>query len=356
MTGDALFVKAPIYRLSCGLVAAITGGVVFLFADLSMARTKAKANPPKTTISTSSTAEELEPPSGVNKTIPQLMSALRDRHKRFRWDLSFFIEDGWKSNGYSVNGMPLIYWSCGEPTAKNRSLVLSAVHGDEITPVYFGFRLVEWVKARPNICQDRFIVIAPLVNPDGVLRYTNGTRTNWNKVDLNRNFDTPDWAAFALKQWREKFSSQRRYYPGATPSSEPETLFQKQLIEELKPTKILSLHAPLNIFDYDGPGDADSKRFSQKYIDSCEDLKSRITRATPELNFFAYGNFPGSLGNYAGVQRGIPTLTVELPTSKHEEAAYYFSALEKGTRLFFEYELKDPPIKVSGHPERSTTN
>jgi protein MpaA len=299
----------------------------------------------------SAASEDLEPPSGVDKTIPQLMAALRERHKRFHWDLSYFVDEGWQSKHRSVNGMPLIYWTCGDAASKNRSLVISAIHGDEITPVYFGFRLVEWVKARPEICKDRFVIIAPMINPDGVLRYTNGTRTNWNKVDLNRNFDTPDWNDNALKYWREKFGSQRRYYPGPVASSEAETQFQKWLIEEFKPNKILSIHSPLNIFDYDGPGDADSKRFTKNYIDSCEELKSRITKATPELNFFAYGNFPGSLGNYAGVQRGIPTLTVELPTSKAEEAPYYFSALEKGTKLFFEYDLKENPLKISSQPK-----
>lgn len=318
-----------------------------LAANRGKTKVQAKATTaPKTSYSAGS-SEELEPPSGVDKTIPQLMQALRERHKRFHWDLSYFVDDGWQSQHHSVNGMPLVYWTCGDSSSKNRSLVISAIHGDEITPVYFGFRLVEWVKARPEICKDRFVVIAPMINPDGVLRYTNGTRTNWNKVDLNRNFDTPDWDANALKFWREKFGSQRRYYPGPTAASEIETKFQKWLVDEFKPNKILSIHSPLNIFDYDGPGDADSKRFTKSYVDSCEELKSRITKATPELNFFAYGNFPGSLGNYAGVQRGIPTLTVELPTSKAEEAPYYFSALEKGTKLFFEYDLKENPLKVS---------
>jgi protein MpaA len=286
-------------------------------------------------------------PSSEKKSVPDLFKALRERTKKFHWDQSIFTSEGWSVHGYSINGMPLIYWTCGKKESANSSMVISAVHGDEVTPVSFGFRLVEWVKARPEYCKDRLVIVAPMVNPDGFLRYTTGTRTNFNKVDINRNMETPDWKANALKMWETNFEKQRRYFPGEVAGSEPETQFQQWLISEFEPSKILSVHAPLNIMDYDGPVEADAVAFTKRYIDSCEELKSKVKIATPDLRFFAYGNFPGSLGNYAGVQRGIPTLTAELPTAKPDEAAYYFGALEKGTSLFFDYELKDRPVKVA---------
>jgi protein MpaA len=253
--------------------------------------------------------------------------------------LSYFSEKQWESKGTSVQGYPLIYFVCGDSKATNRSLILSSVHGDEVTPGFFGFRLVEWLKARPEICKDRFIVVAPMVNPDGFMRYSKGTRTNFNKVDLNRNFDTPDWKEKAQKIWKEKFKA-RRYFPGDQASSEPEIMFQKWLIDEFTPTKILSIHAPLNFLDYDGPQSEETAVFAKKYVEACEELKSAVKKATPALDFYAYGVFPGSLGNYAGKQRGIPTFTVELPTVKHEMAGKYFSDLEEGTSLFLQYELK----------------
>lgn len=301
-----------------------------------------------TTTSSAPAGPNTEPPDPKKKSISVLMEAVRSRVGKLNWDLSLFHDQGWKQHGYSVNNMPLIYWTCGNPSNGNTSLVLSSVHGDEVTPVYFGFRLVEWVKARPDICENRFVVIAPLVNPDGILRYSNGTRTNWNKVDLNRNFPTPDWDSKAHLAWKEKGQSQRRYYPGDKAGSEPETHFQIWLIEEFKPTKILSVHSPLNVMDYDGPSHGAAQKFSKAYLDSCEELKTVIRRATPDLKFFPYGNFPGSLGNYAGVQKGIPTLTAELPTADPEKAASYFGVLEKGTRLFFEYTLNDKPVKSRG--------
>ena len=277
----------------------------------------------------------------ATKTTTDLISELKQtiKTRKYRWDTSILTEQGWETRGHSVQGFPLLTYTCGDRKSNNVSLILSAVHGDEVGPVYFGFRMVEWLKANPQLCEKKFIVVAPFVNPDGFFRYTWGTRTNYNKVDLNRNFNTPDWIEKALSLWKSKMNSQRRYYPGDKPASEPETLFQQTLIDEYKPTKILSIHAPLNILDYDGPINAENTEFSKTYIDSCESLKQAVSKATPLLKFFAYGVFPGSLGNYAGKMRGIPTFTVELPTAKSEDAAFYFGDLEKGTRLFLDYEV-----------------
>lgn len=286
--------------------------------------------------------KDLTSTPALNK-INDLMSQVQNRivKKEFNWDLSFFHSEDWLVNGQSVNGLPLIYWTCGQKNSKNRSLILSAVHGDEITPVYFGFRLIEWIKARPNFCHDKFIVVAPIVNPDGFLRYTNGTRTNYNKVDLNRNFDTPDWPKEAKRLWETLHQKRRRLYPGDRAASEPETLFQQWLIEEFNPNKILSVHAPLNILDYDGPNNGSAKDFSQKYIAACDNLKREMEKRTSLLKFYGYGHFPGSLGNYAGVQRGIPTITAELPSILASKAPLYFGLLEKSTRVFFEYQLSE---------------
>ena len=83
------------------------------------------------------------PESSSQRMVSELMGALKERikSKQFHWDLSLFTHKSWEVWGFSVNKRPLIYWRCGQPSAQNASLILSAVHGDEITPVYFGFRL-----------------------------------------------------------------------------------------------------------------------------------------------------------------------------------------------------------------------
>lgn len=277
------------------------------------------------------------------KNVIQLMDLLKDRIKKWHWDYSLFPSDGWQHKGYSENGLPLIYWTCGNPNSENKSLILSAVHGDEITPVYYGFRLVEWLKARKDICDKNFVVIAPIVNPDGFLRYTKGTRTNFNKVDLNRNFDTNEWKDSAHHLWNNRYNAQRRYFPGEKPDSENETVFQKWLISEFHPHKVLSIHAPLNFLDYDGPKSKIAEEFSKGYIESCEKLKQEVMSSTPELRYKAFGTFPGSLGNYAGKLLGIPTITAELPTTNGFRAGAYFGLLEKATRKFIAFKMIDAP-------------
>lgn len=281
------------------------------------------------------------------KTVPDLISSIKKRVKKYHWDYSLFPEKHWKKAPQSSHaGNPLIYFTCGDEDSENRSLILSAVHGDEITPVYYGFRLVEWLKARPELCKDRFVVVAPIVNPDGFLRYTSGTRTNYNKVDLNRNFSTPEWKKSAKHLWHKKYKKRRRYFPGKKPDSESETIFQKWLISEFRPQKILSVHAPLNFLDYDGPMSKIKEEFTSDYLDSCKELKYQIMAATPGLRYHAYGTFPGSLGNYAGKWLGIPTLTAELPTIQGKKAGAYFGLLEKGTRRFIEFEVDGKPKKL----------
>jgi protein MpaA len=291
---------------------------------------------------------EMPEPSAEKKSISEMMRQLKNRtqQKGFRWEVELFTDQGWSQKGYTVNGMPLIYWSCGQSKETNRSLVLSAVHGDEITPVYYGLRLVEYLKERPELCKDRFIVVAPTINPDGFLRYRQGTRTNYNKVDVNRNFETDDWWDKALALWKTRFGGKRRRYPGPYPASEPETIFQQWLIEEFRPTKILSIHAPLKILDYDGPKTPLSSGFSKAYVKSCESLREGMAKATP-LRHYAYGFFPGSLGNYAGKQRGIPTITAELPSTQARNASRYFNLMENSLKLFLSYKIEDSPYS---HP------
>lgn len=336
-------------KIFCNFVWVLTSGVCFSVPSYAQDQ---HPNPPASQTTTrpvaalSTTAinaknENIEATELKPKSTAELINKLRRRieEQKFEWDLSFFSFEGWQIGGQTVNGLPLIYWSCGNRDSANRSLVLSNVHGDEVTPVYFGFRLVEWLKARPSLCENKFVVVAPIVNPDGFLRYSRGTRTNYNKVDLNRNFHTEDWDRDALRLWASQFQKRQRNFPGPKAASEPETIFQQWLIDEFKPKKIMSIHAPLNILDYDGPDNKSSKEFSRQYIEACEALKSEMEKRTQLLRFQYYGYFPGSLGNYAGKERGIPTITTELPTSSFKLAPSYFGLLEKSTQIFFDYQI-----------------
>ena len=72
------------------------------------------------------------------------------------------------------------------------------------------------------------------MNPDGLFR---GERTNWNNVDLNRNFPSATWSPDFVKPYNN---------PGQLPASEPETVLIANAIEEYKPGLIIQMHQPFN--------------------------------------------------------------------------------------------------------------
>lgn len=262
----------------------------------------------------------------IEKTPEQLCSALDQAFQKRKWGKDSCALAGesftWQVGGTSVKGRPLLYGVFGNEKSTNTTLILSMVHGDEITPLYLGFQIAAWAKENMVHHPDAKLIVAPLVNPDGFMGYPK-TRTNARGVDCNRNFETKDWYKDALKAWKTKFHSNKRRFPGHKPNSEPETLFQKMLIEKFNPKKIVSIHSPLNIIDYDGPDHLKLHAFSSEYIQKCEELRKKVKASSS-------GFFPGSLGNYTGQELGIPTITLELPTAKAEKAVEYWNQLKKG--------------------------
>ena len=138
------------------------------------------------------------------------------------------------------------------------------------------------------------LLFIPCLNPDGIQL---GQRTNANGVDLNRNFPT--------KNWGENHGdnatcddAETAYYGGTSGGSEIETQFLIDTIREFKPNRILTLHAPYKVVNYDGP----AKELAEKI--------STIINYPVEASI-GYPT-PGSFGTYAGVERQIPTITLEL--------------------------------------------
>lgn len=266
-----------------------------------------------------------------HQTVEQLCKQLDQSIARFKWKIKPCQNIMWKVGGESVQGRPLIYAEFGDPKAENTTLVFSSVHGDEITPIYIGFELVQWLKENENQFLGNHIIVAPLVNPDGFFRKPR-TRMNAHGVDVNRNFATKDWPDHALAIWKKKFRSDPRRFPGASPHSEPETVFQEELISKVKPTKIISVHAPLNFLDYDGPSTLSLDRFPHEYVQKCLELRHKVRAISS-------GFFVGSLGNYSGVELGIPTLTLELPTADPAKAEAYWKKFNVGIKTVIEYKI-----------------
>lgn len=272
-------------------------------------------------------------PASAAKTIPELCSQLKSSLAAMKWKIEPCKEVDWKSLGTSVRGTPLVYAEYGEANAPNTTLVLTMVHGDEVTPLYLGIQIAHWVRENIATLGNTRVVVAPLVNPDGFFSQPR-TRVNARGVDVNRNFKTQDWEGRALKLWKSNFHKNPRRFPGNTPNSEPETMFQVALLEKFKPQKILSVHAPLNFMDYDGPTTLSLARFPREYVREC--LKLRTS-----LKAVSGGFYPGSLGNRAGRELGIPTLTLELPTADASKAQSYWETFKSGIRTMIEFKVPE---------------
>lgn len=192
----------------------------------------------------------------------------------------------------SVKGRPLFLQDVGQDDAALRVLVIGAIHGDELSSSSMVFHWLAFAQSDNEGIRWRF---APAINPDGLLGKP-AKRTNANGVDLNRNFPTPHWEVESVRYWQVTTKRDSRRWPGKTSLSEPESKFVYQQIEQFKPHLIVSIHAPYGVLDFDGSV-LPPAQLGRLYLDQV-------------------GVFPGSLGNYSGIHRGIPVVTVELPAAQ----------------------------------------
>ena len=264
---------------------------------------------------------------------------MRTSIKALKWNVDPCPSDiQWKIGGYSVEGRPLLHADLGNPGSLNTPLIFSMVHGDEVTPLYLGLELLRWVRENSKSLGDHRMVIAPMVNPDSFFKKPR-SRVNSRGAPVNRNCPTRDWDARAKKAWKDRFKSHPRRFPGHVPDSEPETRFQRDLIASVRPLKILSVHAPLNFMDYDGPTHLSLAQFPKDYVQECLKLRKSL-KAT------SGGFFPGSLGNYAGQELGIPTLTLELPSADPAKARVYWERFRHGIKTMIEYRMPDVALRA----------
>ncbi|OOG44919.1 M14 family murein peptide amidase A [Polaromonas sp. A23] len=195
----------------------------------------------------------------------------------------------------SVRGQTLWMRDVRPEVAQQRVLVLGAIHGDELSSTSVALhwiRMAEETNAPwSQAIHWRFV---PALNPDGLLS-SPPSRVNANGVDLNRNFPTPFWERDAKVYWEKRTRKDPRRWPGPKPLSEPESRFLHEEMQRFKPHLIVSIHAPYGVLDFDGPSVPPSK-LGRLYLDQV-------------------GIFPGSLGNYGGVHKGVPVVTIELPNA-----------------------------------------
>jgi len=195
----------------------------------------------------------------------------------------------------SVQGRVLWGSDVAAPNSSLRIMVLGGIHGDEMSSSSL---VLNWIPLANSALQKtsrpiywRFI---PVLNPDGLFARPS-RRVNANGVDLNRNFPTPNWKRDARVYWEKRTLRDPRRWPGNKPLSEPESRFLLQQMDSFKPNLIVSVHAPYGVLDFDGPSIPPSK-LGRLFLDQV-------------------GIYPGSLGNYGGVHKRVPVVTIELPSA-----------------------------------------
>jgi murein peptide amidase A len=166
-----------------------------------------------------------------------------------------------------------------------RVLVFGGIHGDEQHTTVLARALAVSINSEtlpPNVT----LIIVPDVNPDGLMA---STRVNANGVDINRNFPS--------RTWRSDYTELKRY-PGTQPSSEPETRAVLSLLEKYPPHLVVTLHAALGCVNWDGASAAQAQILAS-------------VNGYPLCPSLGYET-PGSLGILTGIDRQVPTVTIEL--------------------------------------------
>jgi len=182
--------------------------------------------------------------------------------------------------GLSLEGRPIRCQVFGD--GPDCIWYIATIHGNEAAGTPLMAKFVEWLKAHPEELKGRRVLVTPIANPDG---FAHNRRENNNGVDLNRNFPAGNWGSADVKK------------PGATPLSEPESRALMITWCRYVPDRIVSIHQPFAVVDYDGPTEGLAKAMAAK----CK------------LPVKVVGSRPGSLGSFVGLTLNKPIITLELP-------------------------------------------
>ncbi|MGB0715571.1 MAG: M14 family zinc carboxypeptidase [Phycisphaerae bacterium] len=203
----------------------------------------------------------------------------------------------WKTLGRSNQKRPLRAWVSGDPAMPCR-IVFGGFHGDEPKSVDVAERFITSLQdavatksSTSEAIAAHHWVVLPLVNPDG---FEIRNRRNARRVDINRNFPTSNF---------EVGRSRSRMYGGPKPASESETRAVMRIIERFSPASIITIHS------------ISGNRYCNNYDGPARTLANRMKKANgyPVAASIGYPT-PGSFGSWAGIERSIPTVTLELPS------------------------------------------
>ncbi|MCE5279949.1 MAG: M14 family zinc carboxypeptidase [Planctomycetaceae bacterium] len=200
--------------------------------------------------------------------------------------------------GHSVLGKPITMHVFG--ASGSATLIFAGIHGDEPVSSQLARRMYDYIKSNPSVLGGRSVAFILEANPDGLAARTRG---NANRVDCNRNFPATNWKPSAANA---------RYSGGSRPASEPETQAIIKAVDMLRPASIVSIHT------------ISGGRFCNNYDGPASALAAAMAKSNsyPPKATIGYPT-PGSFGTWAGIDRNIPTITLELPDEQKNASQWW---------------------------------
>ena len=167
-------------------------------------------------------------------------------------------------------------------------VLLASIHGTEVVGTPLFNRLIDALYEHPEWLTDRTIYLMKVTNPDGVVE---GIRGNSQNIDINRNFPTTNFG--------------RGWFNGDAPLSAAETIVLMDFFTEIQPTRVLTIHQPLNGIDYDGPA---------------KELAHELSEIS-NIRIHRLGSRSGSLGSFVGKELQRPIITLEIPEYANDRSS-----------------------------------
>lgn len=170
-------------------------------------------------------------------------------------------------------------------------LLIGSVHGFEKAGILLSVKILNEIFAKEKLANT--LLCIPSANPDG---NELETRMNANRIDINRNFPSSNWAYVdSAKLKNEKIY----FWGGEKPASEVETKFILKVDSLYNPDIIIVFHQFLDLINYDGTG-----------LPLAEFIINKTgMKLEQELGY----DTPGSMGSYFGTDKQKEMVTIELP-------------------------------------------
>ena len=180
-------------------------------------------------------------------------------------------------------------------------LLFAGIHGNEPQSVAVAKKFMDELRDDPNRFAKCRVAVIPCASPDGLAK---NSRYNSAGVDVNRNFPA------------RSFVPARIYGPKA--ASEPETRCILSAMARLKPVAVISIHT----CDRRRRGSTQD-RHGNNWDGKGKPLADAMARVNGYRSFGEWHNkTPGSFGSYAGRDKNLCVVTLEIPNDVSSSSAW----------------------------------